>query len=63
MILIRFTDTESKRRAMGFLAGRFSFRSWATGEMMIPAAAVVYLATEGIRFTVEGPPRMSDSFR
>lgn len=55
MILIRFPDSESKRRALGFLAGRFSFKSWATGEMAVPETALAHLATEGIPFSVEGP--------
>jgi hypothetical protein len=55
MILIRFDDPEAKRRALGFLAGRFSFKSWSSGEMAVPETALGPLATEGIRFTVEGP--------
>lgn len=55
MIVIHFPDAESKRRALGFLAGRFSFKSWATGEMVVPEVALAYLATEGIPFVVEGP--------
>ncbi len=55
MIVIRFDDNESKRRAMGFLAGRFSFKSWVSGEMAVPEAALAHLATEGIPFAVEGP--------
>lgn len=57
MIIIRFSDEESKRRALGWLGGRFSFKSWATGEMMVPDEALPYLAREGIRFQVEGPPK------
>ena len=56
MIIIRFPDECSKRRALGWLAGRFSFRSWATGEMMVPDEALPLLAREGIHFQVEGPP-------
>jgi hypothetical protein len=55
MIIIRFPDLESKKRALGYLAGRFSFKSWDTGEMMVPEAALPHLAVEGIRFSVEGP--------
>ncbi len=55
MIQIRFTDLDSKKRALGRLAGRYPFKSWATGEMLVPEAALVYLATEGIPFHVEGP--------
>jgi hypothetical protein len=55
MIRIRFSDASSKRRALGYLAGRFSFTSWASGEVLVPDAALPFLATEGIPFTVEGP--------
>lgn len=55
MILIRFADTELKRRALGALAGRFSFKSWASGEVLVPESALPFLAVEGIPFLVEGP--------
>ena len=55
MVLIRFAEPESKRRALAFLPGRFSFKSWASGEMLVPEAALPYMAVEGISFTVEGP--------
>ncbi len=55
MIRIRFTDVDSKKRALGCLAGRFPFKSWATGEMLVPEGALGYLATENISFHVEGP--------
>jgi hypothetical protein len=54
MILIRFPDADAKRRALGFLAGRFSFKSWANGEMAVAETALAYLATENIPFSVEG---------
>jgi hypothetical protein len=55
MILIRFDEQTQKRRAVGFLAGRFSFKSWANGEMAVAEDALAHLASEGIQFTVEGP--------
>ena len=55
MIRIRFTDPIGERRALGYLAGRFSFKSWATGEMLVPEPALASLAREGISFLVEGP--------
>jgi hypothetical protein len=55
MILIRFPDDANKRTALGGLAGRFSFKSWATGELLVPESALPFLAVEGITFTVEGP--------
>jgi hypothetical protein len=55
MVLIRFPDTAAKRRALAFLTGRFAFKSWATGEMLVPEAALPELAVESIPFSVEGP--------
>ena len=57
MILIRFPNAESERRALGRLAGRFSFKTWATGEVLVPESALAFLATEGAPFTVEGPAK------
>jgi hypothetical protein len=55
MIIIRFADLESKRRALGHLLGRFPFTSKATGQMLVPEGALASLAVEGIQFTVDGP--------
>jgi hypothetical protein len=54
MILIRFPDLVAKRNALGYLAGRFSFKSWASGEMTVSETALAYLAVENIPFSVEG---------
>jgi hypothetical protein len=54
MIIARFPDPASERRAVGYLAGRFSFTTRATGETLVPEAALSFLATEGIVFHVEG---------
>jgi hypothetical protein len=61
MIRIRFTDLDSKKRAMGRLAGRYPFKSWATGALLVPEAALGYLATENISFLVEGPATYEQS--
>jgi hypothetical protein len=55
MIHIRFTNKEAERRALGYLAGRFSFKSWSTGDMIVAEPALPCLAREGISFVVEGP--------
>jgi hypothetical protein len=55
MIIITFPDLEYKRRALGFLSGRFPFKSWANGDMMVPEEALSHLTLEGIQYTVEGP--------
>jgi hypothetical protein len=54
MIRVRFPTPEAERRALGYLVGRFSFKTWAGGEMIVPAVALSFLAREGIRFQVEG---------
>lgn len=55
MVRIRFTDAASERRALSFLAGRFSFKTWKTGETVLSESALPFLALEGITFIVEGP--------
>ena len=55
MVIILFPDEAAKRRALGWLAGRYSFKSWAGGQMLVPEAALEQLAMEGVRFSVEGP--------
>ena len=55
MILIRFPNAESKWAAMSGLAGRFCFKSCASGEMLVPEDALPFLAIQGVVFTVEGP--------
>jgi hypothetical protein len=36
MILIRFAEPDQERRALGYLAGRFTFKSWSSGESVVP---------------------------
>jgi hypothetical protein len=54
MTKIRFADAATERRALGYLAGRFSFKAWSTGETIVPGAALSALAIEGIHFTMQG---------
>jgi hypothetical protein len=61
MITIRFPDIDAKKKALGFLAGRFSCTSYATGEMLVPEDALGALASAGIRFSVEGPATYGQS--
>ena len=61
LIRIRFPDDESKRKALGYLPGRFSFTSYASGEMVVVAPALTAMAIEGISFTVEGPATYAES--
>lgn len=53
-ILIRFPDSNAESRALGFLPGRYSFKSWVSGEMAVPETALAALAAENIPFCVEG---------
>lgn len=54
MIKLRFPNSESERKAIGFLAGRFSFKTFDDGSTLVPEAALSSLAVQGISFTVEG---------
>ena len=70
MICLRFPDAASERRALGYVAGRFSFTSWVSGHLLVSDDALPFLAREGIRFTVEGPatyqqliPQVGKAFR
>ena len=61
LIRIRFGDGEAKRAALGFLAGRFSFTSYHTGEILVVEDALAALAVQGISFTVEGPATYAEA--
>lgn len=61
MILIRFSDHAAERKALGYLAGRFPFKSSANGDMIVPETALPFLAQEGICFTVHGPAKYDQS--
>jgi len=55
MVIIQFSDPAMERRALGYLMGRFSGKTWANGETMVPEEALAHLAAEGIEFTVKRP--------
>ena len=55
MVIIRFDDAETEKRALDFLIGRFPFKTWSNGDLMLPQRAVGRLATEGLEFRVKGP--------
>ena len=61
MIVIRFPDSDSERKALGYLAGRFSFKSWASGDLIVPEPALAQLAVMGIPFMVTGPATYEQS--
>ncbi len=54
MVSITFPDRQTKRRAIGFLAGRFPARVLGTGEVIVPEAALEALAARNFSFTVIG---------
>jgi hypothetical protein len=55
MVIIRFDDGENEKRAMDYLVGRYPFKTWANGDLMVPEPALGELAAEGIIFGVKGP--------
>jgi len=54
MVLIRFPDAGTKRRALELLVGEVPFKSWSSGEMLLPEDALPRLAREDVPFTFEG---------
>lgn len=54
MVLIRFQDSATKRRAIEALVRDFSFKTWVTGEMLVPEEALAILAKKDIPFNFEG---------
>ena len=55
MVIIRFDDGEIEKKAMDYLVGRYSFKTWANGDLMVPEPALGELAAEGIAFRAKGP--------
>lgn len=49
-----FSRPRNRKRALGFLLGRFSGRVLKTGEHLVPEAALEALADQNISFTVKG---------
>jgi hypothetical protein len=63
MILIRFPDAASERKAWGHLAGRFSFKTWATGQTAVPEAALASLVIKAFPSRSKARHAMSRLFR
>lgn len=55
MVIIRFEDSEAEKRALGWLAGRFSFKTWDNGDLMLHETVLPYLARQNLTFKVKGP--------
>lgn len=55
MVIIRFDDSELEKHALDFLVGRYSFKTWANGDLMLPEPALGQLAAQGLPFRVKGP--------
>ena len=54
MVKLRFPNSDMERKAIGYLAGRYSFKTFADGYTLVPEAALPSLAVAGILFIVEG---------
>jgi hypothetical protein len=55
MVIIRFDDSEAEKLALDYLIGRYSFKTWSNGDLMVPEPALGELAAEGIAFKAQGP--------
>jgi hypothetical protein len=49
-----FPDSETERKALAFLLGRFSGRVLCSGEHIVPEPALEALAEQNIPFMVKG---------
>jgi hypothetical protein len=56
MVIIRFPDAAQEKEALGYMAGRFSFKTWASGETWVPEDSLPHLAMSGFKFSIEGKP-------
>jgi hypothetical protein len=54
MVVITFPDSETQKKALGFLLGRFSGTVLKSGEHIVPEAALAALAQQNIKFTAHG---------
>jgi hypothetical protein len=54
MVVITFPDSETQKKALGFLLGRFTGKVLKSGEHIVPESALAALADKGISFTVVG---------
>jgi hypothetical protein len=59
VVIIDFNNPADELKALGWLAGRFSFKTWSNGEVMIDENALPFLARERISFNVKGQPPTS----
>jgi hypothetical protein len=55
MVIVRFPDEATHKKALAFLIGQYSGHSWASGEVVVPEEALAPMAREGLTFSVEGP--------
>ena len=55
MVIIHFEDAEMEKKALDFLVGRCSFKTWDNGDLMLPEPALGELAAQGITFRSKGP--------
>ncbi len=60
MVKLRFPSSDAERQAIGYLAGRYSFKTFADGYTLVPEAALQSLA---FRFPSKVEPPMNTSFR
>jgi len=56
MVVITFPDSDTQKKALGFLLGRFSGKVLKNGEHIVPEAALEALAERGLTFTVKEKP-------
>jgi hypothetical protein len=54
MVIVRFPDEATHKKALAFLIGQFSGHSWATGQVVVPERALAPMTQVGLTFSFEG---------
>jgi hypothetical protein len=54
MVIVKFPDEATHKKALAILIGQFSGHSWATGQVVVPEQALAPMAQVGLTFSVEG---------
>ena len=64
MVIINFENVEMEKKALDFLVGRCSFKTWDNGDLMLPERGRLgSWPPRASLFEAKGRPRMSISYR
>ena len=61
-ILIRFPNEEAKDRALELLLGEYAFKSWRSGDLLLPEEALPLLTSLSLDDWIVSTERLARSF-